>query len=70
MLNSVPALLSHYVIMLLLDRESLRKIIEVVDYNQIYATDHLSLAFPFEHLLSYYEAKYCVTLIHSHTDCF
>ena len=57
MLNSVPALLSHYVPMSLLDRESLKQVIEVVHYNQIYATDHLSLALPFEDLLSYYEAQ-------------
>ena len=33
MLNSVPALLSHHVPMPLLDRESLRKVVEVVHYN-------------------------------------
>ena len=58
MLNSVPALLSNYVPMSLLHQESLRKVIEVVHCNQIYATNHLSLALPFEDLLSYYEVKF------------
>ena len=63
MFNSVPAKLSHYVRMSLLDRESLRKVKEVVHYNQIYATDHLSLALPFEDLLSYYEAEFLRNVI-------
>ena len=47
MLNSVPALVSHYLPIPRLDRESLRQVIEVVHYNKIYATDYLSLALPF-----------------------
>ena len=57
MLNSIPALLSHYVPMSLLNRDSLEAVIESVHYMQMFATDHLTLAIPYDDLLSYYEAQ-------------
>ena len=69
MFNSVPANLFDYVPMSLLNRESLRKVIKVIHYNQIYDTDHLILALFLKIFFLITKQNYCVTLLHSHMDC-
>ena len=57
LLNSIPALLSKYVPMSLLSKESLEIVLNKVAIQQIRALDRLTLAIPIQELLSYYEAQ-------------
>ena len=57
MLNSIPVLLNKYVPMPLLSKDSLEVVLDKVAIAQTTAMDRLTLAMPFQELLSYYEAK-------------
>ena len=57
MMNSIPALLNRYVPMSLLSQDSLLKVLDTVAFQQTRALDRLTLAIPFQELLSYYEAR-------------
>ena len=52
MLNSIPSLLSKFLPMSLVPRDSLIKILEDVSKMQSHARDQLSLAIPMDEILS------------------
>ena len=57
LLNSIPTLLNQYVPMSLLSKESLEIVLDKVAVAQTRELDRLTLAIPFQELLSYYEAR-------------
>ena len=57
LLNSVPALLDHYVPMSLLTRDSLERVLAKVGQHQFEYNDRLTLAIPYDEVMSYYDAK-------------
>ena len=57
LLNSVPALLNKYVPMSLLTRDSLERVLQKVGDIQFNSDDRLTLAIPFNDIMSYYDAQ-------------
>ena len=57
LLNSVPTLLNKYVPMSLLTRDSLERVLLKVGDIQFNSDDRLTLAIPFNDLMSYYDAQ-------------
>ena len=55
-MNAIPSLLSKYVPMSLLPKESLEQILKVVDDSQEKSDNRLTLAIPKQELLAYYES--------------
>ena len=55
--NSIPTLLNQYIPMSLLSKESLEIVLDKVAVAQTRELERLTLAIPFQELLSYYEAR-------------
>ena len=56
-MNAIPSLLTQYVPMSLLPKESLEIILQQVATEQLQSRDRLTLAIPLDELLAYYEAR-------------
>ena len=57
LLKNIPALLNQYVPMSLLSKDSLEIVLDKVAVAQTRELDRLTLAIPFQELLSYYETR-------------